>query len=374
MAAMPITLLSPHSGKPVKIRDQDVGRAVRDEEKRVFYALPRPDGSGHYGALTRNGSDKDLARYDALESKVGAGAAHVRQVAATHDARGPGRSGSPLRLVAILLLVGLTAVGAWLGYRALLGGGQLPAGAPALPSLPGGLLPSPSPTPPAPAGWRIAPAAWAETAQASPPADRRARALDYAVVRYELARPDGRVIDATNPLRPLGFVVWSGAAFRGLDATVAGMEIGETRTVELAAAEVDRSLAAGNAGRFRLTVELVDLLAGVTKEVLQAGDAAGRAAEPGDRLTLAWSVRVPGRPEPIVSTEDTGGPATVTLGAGDLIAGLEQGLAGMRPGEEAEFTVPPHFAYGDAGCAGGLVPPDASLLVRVTLLGAERAR
>ncbi len=70
---MPLTILSPHSGKPVKIRDQDVGRAVRDEEKRVFYALPRPGGGGHYGALTRNGSEKDLARYDALEAKVGAG-------------------------------------------------------------------------------------------------------------------------------------------------------------------------------------------------------------------------------------------------------------------------------------------------------------
>ncbi len=81
-----------------------------------------------------------------------------------------------------------------------------------------------------------------------------------------------------------------------------------------------------------------------------------------------------GRPEPIVSTEDTGGPATLTLGAGDLIAGLEQGLAGMRRGEQAEFSVPPHFAYGDEGCAGGLVPPGASLLVRVELLGIESTR
>ncbi len=70
----------------------------------------------------------------------------------------------------ILLVVGLVAVGAWLGYRALFDRGLLPTDAPGLPSLPNDLLPSPSP--PVPTGWRIAPAAWAEPVL---PADRRAR-------------------------------------------------------------------------------------------------------------------------------------------------------------------------------------------------------
>ena len=367
---MPITILSPHSGKPVKIRDQDVGRAVRDEEKRVFYVLERPDGGGHYAALTRQGGEKELARYDKLEAKTSAGATHVQQVAAAHDARGPGRSGGGLRLMVILVVLAAVLVGAWLGYRALLDRGVLPPGAPALPGLPGEL--TPDPTPPLPTGFALlridAPG------PGDPATQRIARARDYAVVRYELARPDGRVIDATNPLRPLGFVLFSGAAFRGLDATVAGMGVGEVRTVDLPAAEVDAGLAATGTETFRLTVELVDLLGGVEKTVVRAGDASGPGAAPGDRLTAAWTVRLEGRAEALVSTEDTGGPATFILGAGDLVQGLEQGIAGMTTGEVADFRVPAHLAYGDEGAAGGLVPAGATLLVRVELLSIEPAR
>ena len=50
---MAITVDSPYSGKPVKVREQDVRRAVRDEEGRIFYVLPRPDGSGFFGSKTR---------------------------------------------------------------------------------------------------------------------------------------------------------------------------------------------------------------------------------------------------------------------------------------------------------------------------------
>ncbi len=50
---MAITVDSPYSGKPVKVREQDVRRAVRDEEGRIFYVLPRPDGSGFVGSKTR---------------------------------------------------------------------------------------------------------------------------------------------------------------------------------------------------------------------------------------------------------------------------------------------------------------------------------
>ena len=46
---MPIVVNSPYSGESVKIRDQDVGRAVKDRDGKVFYVLPRSDGSGYYG-------------------------------------------------------------------------------------------------------------------------------------------------------------------------------------------------------------------------------------------------------------------------------------------------------------------------------------
>ena len=67
---MGIVVHSPFSGRPVKVRDQDVGRAVRDEEGRIFYVLVKSGGEGHYGAITRAGGEKDEARYDQMLAKM----------------------------------------------------------------------------------------------------------------------------------------------------------------------------------------------------------------------------------------------------------------------------------------------------------------
>ena len=62
---MPITIFSPHSGNQVKVRDQDAGRAVKDEEGRIFYVLPKSDSAARLssdrapwpiGSLARLGS------------------------------------------------------------------------------------------------------------------------------------------------------------------------------------------------------------------------------------------------------------------------------------------------------------------------------
>jgi len=66
---MGITIYSPFSGREVKIRDNDLGKAVKDEEGRMFYVLPRPDGSGYYAAPTRAGGEKDIANYDRMLEK-----------------------------------------------------------------------------------------------------------------------------------------------------------------------------------------------------------------------------------------------------------------------------------------------------------------
>ena len=116
---MSITVLSPHDGTPVKLRDQDLGRAVRDAQQRIFYVLPRPDGSGHYAALTRAGGTKDLQRYDEMLTKTQQVRENVHeQVAAVttakaHDARGK-RRGKPLRwFLLLLILLGAAAGTAW---------------------------------------------------------------------------------------------------------------------------------------------------------------------------------------------------------------------------------------------------------------------
>jgi len=114
---MPLTIHSPHSGHPVRIRDQDIGRAVRDEENRIFYVVPRASGEGHYGAITRKGSAKDEERYDRLAlnpAKVAAAHAAQAAAAAPHDATGGRKRRRPLRRAALTLVVlgGLAVAGA----------------------------------------------------------------------------------------------------------------------------------------------------------------------------------------------------------------------------------------------------------------------
>ena len=112
---MPITIHSPYSGRPVKVRDGDIGRALRDEENRVFYVVPRRDGNGYYAALTRKGSDKDEQRYEEMLAK-GQTAKEVgaeRSKAQVHDATGPGRPGTRRRAVYLVIIVLVLAALAW---------------------------------------------------------------------------------------------------------------------------------------------------------------------------------------------------------------------------------------------------------------------
>ncbi len=56
------------------------------------------------------------------------------------------------------------------------------------------------------------------------------------------------------------------------------------------------------------------------------------------------------------------------LGAGQVIAGWDQGVAGMKTGGTRKLTIPADMGYGEHG-AGGVIPPDATLVFKVELIG-----
>jgi peptidylprolyl isomerase len=98
---------------------------------------------------------------------------------------------------------------------------------------------------------------------------------------------------------------------------------------------------------------------------LVVGD--GDEATAGDRVEVhyvgvAWS-----NGQQFDASWDRGETFGFQLGAGQVIAGWDQGVQGMRVGGQRRLTLPPHLAYGSAG-AGGVIGPDETLVFVVDLV------
>lgn len=95
----------------------------------------------------------------------------------------------------------------------------------------------------------------------------------------------------------------------------------------------------------------------------------GRLPRPGETVVVNYTGLL-GTGVKFDSSLDAGKPFKFKLGAGRVIKGWDEGIAKLRVGEQATLIIPPHLGYGAKG-AGGVIPPDATLIFIVELIGVE---
>ena len=94
----------------------------------------------------------------------------------------------------------------------------------------------------------------------------------------------------------------------------------------------------------------------------------GTEARPGGTVTVHYVGVEYDTGEQFDASWDRGDTFRFSLGKGQVIAGWDQGVAGMRVGGRRRITIPPMLAYGKRG-AGGVIGPDETLVFVVDLLG-----
>jgi FKBP-type peptidyl-prolyl cis-trans isomerase FkpA len=100
----------------------------------------------------------------------------------------------------------------------------------------------------------------------------------------------------------------------------------------------------------------------------------GREAEAGFNVTVHYTgwlydpSKADGKGTKFDSSLDRHEPFVFFLGGGQVIQGWDEGFAGMKVGGKRTLIIPPHMGYGVHG-AGGVIPPNATLIFDVELLG-----
>jgi FKBP-type peptidyl-prolyl cis-trans isomerase len=101
-------------------------------------------------------------------------------------------------------------------------------------------------------------------------------------------------------------------------------------------------------------------------KITDVREGTGAAAKAGDRVTVHYTGTLTSGAK-FDSSLDRGEPFAFTLGRGQVIAGWDQGLVGMKAGGQRTLSIPPEEGYGARGY-GNVIPPNATLEFSVEMI------
>ena len=119
------------------------------------------------------------------------------------------------------------------------------------------------------------------------------------------------------------------------------------------------------------TNQVIEMPNGLKYTDTKTGD--GATATPGNKVSVhytGWLYNNGAKGAKFDSSVDRGQPFQFTLGAHQVIAGWDEGVAGMKVGGKRTLIIPPELGYGARG-AGGVIPANATLMFDVELLGVQ---
>lgn len=146
------------------------------------------------------------------------------------------------------------------------------------------------------------------------------------------------------------------SSFGSMNPTAEDVSTASTTTLTVPTSSMDLSMAPGEPLPTQLTI--TDLVVGT-----------GAEAVPGSTVSVNY---VGALPDGTVfdASANHGGAFTFALGAGQVIRGWDQGVAGMKVGGKRRLVIPPDMAYG-AQAVGDVIPANATLLFEVELVSVQ---